>query len=439
MKWVMRHKRLWYLLDPEPVKTENGIPVSTEVKERDADAFCALLMESIHEDNIFLIEDCTTPKEMWTALQGRHRQMTSGSRFYLLRTLMSMSVADDEDISAHIIEIGSVGAKLRKLCKNGSISIEDIQTASLIASLPESFTSVTSPFEQREDVNFDELSRAVKGHVVTRKNRINQSSAAASSTANTVTNDPTDTRQGRSKQKGKKRPEKTNSESQQQGPGPCTFCKAKYHDVSSCLQKKNEDLNQKMDTILKKMSAGKSNLACESDSNSDYSESMARSATSFSRTNKSTVGRLNVHSGTSDTLVPPTSTLLNPTHSNLIVRTANNTKIKANSSGRLPLTLPRFPAIKAHMVPGLAEPLLSVSDVTDKNTAVTFLRNSVIFSNNVNQVEELIRGSTDIIAEGRREHKSYYLYDEQPVSFRTLPSVTASYLTWHHRLSHTSL
>lgn len=127
-------------------------------------------MESIHKDNIFLIEDCSSLKEMWEALRDRHRQMTSGSRFYLLRSLMAMSVTDDNDISSHIIKIGSLGSRLCKLCKNGMISIKDVQTASLIASLPESFTSVTSPFEQHEDAKFKDVSKAVKGHIVTRKN-----------------------------------------------------------------------------------------------------------------------------------------------------------------------------------------------------------------------------------------------------------------------------
>lgn len=166
----MRHKRLWYLLEETPVKLEGGIPVSKEIQERDADSFCTLLMESIHEDNIFLIEGCSTPKEMWEALRDRHRQMTSGSRFYLLRSLMAMSVTDDDDISSHIIEIETLGSQLLKLCKNGLIAIEDIQTASLIASLPESFTSVTSPFKQREDAKFEDVSKAVKGHITTRKN-----------------------------------------------------------------------------------------------------------------------------------------------------------------------------------------------------------------------------------------------------------------------------
>lgn len=232
LKWIMRHKQLWYLLDETPVKLEGGLPVSREIQERDADAFCAMLMESIHEENIFLIEDCTSPKEMWEALRDRHRQMTSGSRFYLLRSLMAMSVTDDDDISSHILEIGALGSRLRKLCKNGLISIEDIQTASLIASLPESFTSVTSPFEQHEDAKFEDVSKAVKGHIVTRKNRANQQSANPTSTANAVKNDQSDSKSSSSgsKNKGRKRNENTYS-----GPGPCTHCKGKYHDVSTLL------------------------------------------------------------------------------------------------------------------------------------------------------------------------------------------------------------
>lgn len=105
---------------------------------------------------------------------------------------MAMSVTDDDDISSHIIEIGTLGSRLRKLCKNGMISIEDVRTASLTASLPKSFTSVTSPFEQREDAKLEDVSKAVKGHIVTRKNRANQLLANPSSTANSAKNGSSD-------------------------------------------------------------------------------------------------------------------------------------------------------------------------------------------------------------------------------------------------------
>lgn len=139
-------------------------------------------MESVHQDNIFLIKDFSTPKEMWEALRDCLCQMTSVSQFFLLCSLMAMSVSEDNNISSHIIKIGAVGSWLCKLCKNGMILIEDVQTASLIASLPETFTSVTSPFKQREDTRFKYVSKAVVCHIMTCKNQANQLTSTFSST-----------------------------------------------------------------------------------------------------------------------------------------------------------------------------------------------------------------------------------------------------------------
>lgn len=41
MKFILRNKRLWYLLDDEPIKRENGMRVSTETVAADSDTFCA--------------------------------------------------------------------------------------------------------------------------------------------------------------------------------------------------------------------------------------------------------------------------------------------------------------------------------------------------------------------------------------------------------------
>lgn len=73
---------------------------------------------------------------------------------------MSKSIKNEEDIGAMIPEIKAIGAKLEKLSKDGKITVEDVQVASLTAALPESFTSVTSPFEQRNHVDFEDLCKA---------------------------------------------------------------------------------------------------------------------------------------------------------------------------------------------------------------------------------------------------------------------------------------
>lgn len=69
------------------------------------------------------------------------------------------------------------------------------------------------------------------------------------------------------------------------------------------LKRKNKDLNNKLDTILKKTAIRKSNMACESDSNSEFSESMEQSATSNLNKSAASINCLKVDSGTSATLV----------------------------------------------------------------------------------------------------------------------------------------
>lgn len=196
-----------------------------------------------------------------------------------------MSVSDDEDISSHIIDIGTVGAQLQKLCRNGIFSINNIKTASLVASLPKTFTAVTSPFKQCEDVSLSEVCVAVEGHVVTWKNRANQSVAATSfSSANMAKSNQDSAKTAQDASLGSQR--NSNNRRKQQNndsghPGPCTNCKGRYHNVSAFLQKKNKDLSKKLDDAINCLSSGKANQALDLDSDRDFTDSTARLATAL--------------------------------------------------------------------------------------------------------------------------------------------------------------
>ena len=98
--------------------------ISAQSKSDDADTFAALLIDTIDEDNIELISHTTVPKEMWSALQSTHQRATSGTRYYYIRQLMTTRVEDDFDaILEHLSEMSKVAGRLRKLCKDGKISV----------------------------------------------------------------------------------------------------------------------------------------------------------------------------------------------------------------------------------------------------------------------------------------------------------------------------
>lgn len=138
MKLILKSKRLYYLID-NTVKMENGLPVSAETRVNDENLCGAIIIKSVHEDNVDLLVECGSVSEMWKALSGAHHHVSAGSRYSILRSIMNLKVSDDDDIIDHLMNVNRLGTRLRKLCKDGKISIEDIEVASLTSSLPSSF------------------------------------------------------------------------------------------------------------------------------------------------------------------------------------------------------------------------------------------------------------------------------------------------------------
>lgn len=139
----------------------------TQTKADNADAFSALLIDSIENDNIELVSHTTVPKEMLSALQSTQRA-TSGTCYYYIRQLMTTCVEDDFDaILEHLSKISKVEGCLRKLCEDGKLSIDDLEVASLTALLPASYSTVTSSFERQESVTAKDVADAVRNEIIT--------------------------------------------------------------------------------------------------------------------------------------------------------------------------------------------------------------------------------------------------------------------------------
>lgn len=144
----LKEKKLWYLLDAIPSKIEDGVEVSHQKTAEGADPFNDLLVGSIHHKNIELIGHTTIPSEMWESLWLTNQGSTSGTRFYYIRQLITAHVVNEpEVITGHLIKMSRIAVQLRKLCPNGTISIDDLGIESMTASLPSSFSMVLSQFK----------------------------------------------------------------------------------------------------------------------------------------------------------------------------------------------------------------------------------------------------------------------------------------------------
>lgn len=116
-----------------------------------------------------------SPRAMWDELKSSHLLNSSGTRYYYLRSLMGLAVADEDGIKDYLLLINDIGSSLNKICIYGKISIEDIKITALTSSLPSLFNSVISHFKRQPEVNYKAVSDAVRGAVVNNKNRSSQS------------------------------------------------------------------------------------------------------------------------------------------------------------------------------------------------------------------------------------------------------------------------
>lgn len=318
MTYALKARKLWYLIEGT-VKKENGIPVGEEVRLADSDSLISCILENVHEENINLIMNLSNPKAMWEELQSSHLLNSSGTRYYYLRSLMGLPVPDEDGIKDHLLLIDNIGTSLSKICVDGRITIEDIKVAALTSSLPSSFNSVTSHFERQSEVTYKSVADAVRGAVVNNKNRPGQSSI--SSTANSVKPTNVSTNKGGKTGRGERR----------ENGQICDHCKSPNHVIERCLKKQNEDLKNTIESLAKKVDAiGKAKMAQEDDS--DYSDSMARSATQLTA-NRTTGFAWNLDSACSNTIVPSTIAITDQKSSSLTLQTADNSLIKASSSG----------------------------------------------------------------------------------------------------------
>lgn len=274
---------------------------------------------------------------------------------------MTSQVADDpEAIVEHLLEMSRVAGRLRKLCPNGTIKIDDLEIASLTASLPLTFSSVLSQFERQDSARPKDAANAVRDELVTRKNQSNIT-VMANAVANRVQSKPQYNSNSEKKDgKGKERPARSK----------CEYCK-NFHG-GKCHKKEVDELEKKIEE-LKTNKVGKSQMAVEDSegTNSDYSETIARSASNFSHVKP---GRWNVDSGTTNCLVPIHHPVSNSTASSLTIRTANNEVMKASNKGHAQSPIPGMSSLRVHAIDGLVKPLLSVSDVTDSDVGVVFLQ-----------------------------------------------------------------
>lgn len=165
------------------------------------------------------------------------------------------------------------------------------------------------------------------------------------------------------------------------------------------------------------------------DSQRDFSESMDWLAVASKATTTNSNLWWSIDSGTTNALVPNTTSLISSTQSTLVRQTARNEKITATVKGKFAVS--GLPNVTAHHIKGLAGTLLSVSVINDHNVGVVFLKDKVLFVNQTIELEEFLSESKSVISQVSRVKQSYYLDTLEVSSYCALKIHATNMLTCH--------
>ncbi|KAG0148602.1 hypothetical protein CROQUDRAFT_21699, partial [Cronartium quercuum f. sp. fusiforme G11] len=155
---------------------------------------------------------------------------------------------------------------------------------------------------------------------------------------------------------------------------------------------------------------GKANAATvQSDNNSsatiDLSDSESAMLVHTTKTvsSMSTSMPMNLDSGCSKSMAPPSKPLTNVQPASTHVTLANNSVIKATATGTTTLPLTVDKSVSMLQVPGLNEPLLSVSDLVDEGLVLEF---------NDQGCDIRRRGAPEVVGHGVHRNRLFYLEGE---------------------------
>ena len=108
----------------------------------------ATICLSLGDEQLSLVRTATTAKEAWSKLESHFEVKSLANELFLRKKYFTMSMGVDDSMSKHINKMKELVSQLEAV---GASITEDDQVATLLCSLPESYTSLITALESRAD------------------------------------------------------------------------------------------------------------------------------------------------------------------------------------------------------------------------------------------------------------------------------------------------
>lgn len=188
-------------------------PMTEAWNKKDSVAYATIGL-NVEDEQLVLIRNTKMAKSAWDALRTYHEKSNANSLVRLIKCLMSMKLDEGVDLEMHIARIAEAFQQLHDIGKE--LKTDDWHVAVLLGSLPESFDTLVTALESREN----ELTTAVVEQRLLdewKKRKDRNSSETSGAMALHVKNKP-------------KNKDRQDIE--------CYFCKEKGHFKPKCLKYK---------------------------------------------------------------------------------------------------------------------------------------------------------------------------------------------------------
>lgn len=172
MEMLLIGKGYWQV-----IKDDAPVPVTDVWTEKDEKTH-SLIALSVEDGQIQHIRKCKSAKEAWKNLKEFHEKDTPNSRVAILRKLMTKKLEENGDVVAHVNEMNELFQKL--LALGEEFKPEFILSATLIGSLPESYSALATVLESRnEELTSSVVSSKLIDEYERRKERKNGNETSA--------------------------------------------------------------------------------------------------------------------------------------------------------------------------------------------------------------------------------------------------------------------
>ena len=147
---MLKAKKVFGHVDGTALLGDRPSAGDTAAHETGAQLAMSTMVQHIHDDLIYLVTSCKTPKDLWDTLKGHFERQHLSNKMLLKKMFYTAKMTDDMAIKDHIKYMKELGDKLTAV---GAPIPEEDQIILLLNSLTSAYSTLVTALEARVDVD----------------------------------------------------------------------------------------------------------------------------------------------------------------------------------------------------------------------------------------------------------------------------------------------